>query len=174
MPDLGRIFRVPVWWKGSVRYYQNAYAQCMAICHHFGNPDLLITFTGSADWPEIKSKLSDGQNTADIPDIVCRVFMDKLENLKRDIFQRHVLGPIKAGFLSIEHQKGYVYFKKYLFFVTFIFVVECLMLILWLYWIGISNNSFTTKLAAKEIIRQKCIATATFPQNFLLNLKAMI
>jgi hypothetical protein len=170
MPDLGRIFRVPVWWKGSVRYYQNAYAQCMAICHQFGNPDLLITFTGSADWPEIKSKLSDGQNTADIPDIVCRVFMDKLENLKRDIFQRHVLGPVKAGFLSIEHQKGFIYFENYWFSYYILIVVECLMLILWQYWIGISNSNFTAKLAAKENLHQKCTATATFPQNFLPNL----
>jgi hypothetical protein len=106
-PLLGRIFRAPLYWKGSIRYFQNAYAKCMAICHTFGNPDLLITFTGSTDWPEIKSKLRKGQNPSDIPDIVDRVFMDKLDELKRDIFDRHVLGPAKAGFFSIEHQKGF-------------------------------------------------------------------
>jgi hypothetical protein len=80
----------------------------MAICNTFGNPDLLITFTGSTEWPEVKSKLREGQNSADIPDIVARIFIDKLKELKRDIFQRHVLGPVKAGFLSVEHQKGFV------------------------------------------------------------------
>lgn len=78
----------------------------MAICHEFGQPDLMVTFTGSTDWPEIKSKLRRGQTTADIPDVVTRVFIDKLEELKKDIFRRHVLGPVKAGFLAIEFQKG--------------------------------------------------------------------
>ncbi|CAN1274373.1 ATP-dependent DNA helicase pif1 [Linum perenne] len=38
---------------GSVRYMKQLFLDGMAICHYFGNPDLFITFTSNAQWPEI-------------------------------------------------------------------------------------------------------------------------
>ncbi|CAN1242011.1 ATP-dependent DNA helicase PIF1 [Linum perenne] len=38
---------------GSVRYMQQLYLDAMAVCHFHGNPDLFITFTCNAQWPEL-------------------------------------------------------------------------------------------------------------------------
>ena len=85
---------------------QNAYARAMAICRKEGTPHLLLTFTGSSEWPELKQMNYDGQSVNDRPDTVCRLFMDKLDELLVDIFKKHVMGPTKGGFYSVEHQKA--------------------------------------------------------------------
>jgi hypothetical protein len=91
---------------GSLRYMQDAFGSCMAICKKLGTPHLLITFTGSTEWPEFKEMLREGQTYADRPDICARIFCDKLKELMRDIFHCHVMGATSGGFYSIEHQKG--------------------------------------------------------------------
>jgi hypothetical protein len=106
-PTLGRVYRAPKSFRGSVRYYQDAYARCLAICKKVGTPHLLITLTENTDWPELKHMLRPGQPYCDRPDCCCRLFIDKLHELMKDIFNKHVMGPTLGGFYSIEHQKGY-------------------------------------------------------------------
>ncbi|CAN1812465.1 ATP-dependent DNA helicase PIF1 [Linum perenne] len=52
----------------------------MAICHYFGNPDLFITFTSNAQWPEITNAFIQdvGPCGEDKPSVVVRVFRMKL------------------------------------------------------------------------------------------------
>ncbi|CAN1185183.1 ATP-dependent DNA helicase PIF1 [Linum perenne] len=52
--NLGRII-LPSTFTSSVRYMKQLFLDGMAICHYFGNPDLFITFTSNAQWPEIRN-----------------------------------------------------------------------------------------------------------------------
>ncbi|CAN6826533.1 unnamed protein product, partial [Brassica oleracea] len=53
MNEQGQQFVLPATFTGSPRYMKNMYLDAMAICRHFGFPDLFITFTCNPKWPEI-------------------------------------------------------------------------------------------------------------------------
>ncbi|CAN7030694.1 unnamed protein product, partial [Brassica oleracea var. botrytis] len=53
MNDQGARFVLPASFTGSPRYMKNNNIDAMAICKHFGFPDLFITFTCNPKWPEI-------------------------------------------------------------------------------------------------------------------------
>jgi hypothetical protein len=70
----------------------------MAICRWAGYPDLFVTFTCNAAWPEIQSMLHEVQQTAwERPDIVDRVFHIKLKEFMRDIREREYFGKTLAS-----------------------------------------------------------------------------
>ncbi|CAN1135099.1 ATP-dependent DNA helicase pif1 [Linum perenne] len=73
--NLGRII-LPSTFTGSVRYMKQLFLDGMAICHYFGNPDLFITFTSNAQWPEITNAFIQdvGPCGEDKPSVVVRVF----------------------------------------------------------------------------------------------------
>jgi hypothetical protein len=75
------------------------------MCRAFGQPHLLLTFTLNSNAPEFKLLLDKGQTWADRPDIVARLFMDKQKELKKDILERGILGPVASAFETVEHQK---------------------------------------------------------------------
>jgi hypothetical protein len=106
IPKLGRVYLAPITFRGAKKFYQKKYADAMAICREFGDPHLLITFTGNSDWPELKRMQRPNEKYVDRPDLCCRLYKDKLEEFKRDLFVREVMGPVKAAFSSMEHQKG--------------------------------------------------------------------
>ncbi|KAF8048698.1 hypothetical protein N665_2430s0003 [Sinapis alba] len=53
MNDQGSRFILPASFVGGPRYMKNNYLDAMAICKHFGFPDLFITFTCNPKWPEL-------------------------------------------------------------------------------------------------------------------------
>ncbi|CAN1800450.1 ATP-dependent DNA helicase PIF1 [Linum perenne] len=71
----------------------------MAICQYFGNPDLFITFTCNAQWPEITEAFEEviGNKSEDKPFVVARVFRLKVIALKKDITQKGFFGKTVAG-----------------------------------------------------------------------------
>lgn len=83
---------------GPCYYYQN-YQDCVALCRRFGCPDLFITFTCNAFWPEIEEALAaiPGQHPSDRPDIVDRVFNMKLKLCLDDITKHNFFGPVLGG-----------------------------------------------------------------------------
>lgn len=88
--------------RNKAQYLQDAFA----ICRWAGYPDLFITFTCNAKWPEIQYMLDEaggGQKPADRPDIVDRVFMIKLKELMRDIKEKKYFGETVAS-KSIDYQ----------------------------------------------------------------------
>lgn len=92
--------------RGSREFYQNAYANAMTILRVLHcKIDLLITFTMDPDCDEVLALLPEGQHWYDRPDIVCRIFVDKLKELKEDLTGRNVMGPIIAWFYSLEFQR---------------------------------------------------------------------
>ncbi|CAN1242016.1 ATP-dependent DNA helicase PIF1 [Linum perenne] len=77
----------PSTFTGSVRYMQQLYLDAMAVCHFHGNPDLFITFTCNAQWPELIQAFRDdvGPHSEDKPMLVARVFKMRLGLLKEDL-----------------------------------------------------------------------------------------
>ncbi|KAL6503634.1 hypothetical protein OROGR_025557 [Orobanche gracilis] len=75
----------------------------MAICKKFGYPDLFITMTCNTNWPEIKNFVkSRGQRADERPDILCRVFKMKLDQLMADLKKEKVFGHTDAE-MNVYH-----------------------------------------------------------------------
>ena len=61
---IGRIV-LPPSYTGSPRYYTEKFHNATTIVGRFGKPDLFITMTCNANWPEIKNELIRGQKPQD-------------------------------------------------------------------------------------------------------------
>jgi hypothetical protein len=77
----------------------------MATVRRFGKPDLFITFTCNPKWPEITSCLRPGEAAYMRPDIICRVFKMKFDQLMEDLTKKNILGKCIAHNSVIEFQK---------------------------------------------------------------------
>jgi len=78
------------------------YHDVMAICRTYGNPNLFITMTANPNWQEIKDHLTryGGLSGNDRPDIECRVFKMKLDQLFKDLEKGTFFSPYIAGTLN--------------------------------------------------------------------------
>ncbi|CAL1369355.1 unnamed protein product [Linum trigynum] len=81
---------------GSPRYKYENFQDAMAICRSLGYPDLFITFTCNANWPEIQL-MSDllalrGIKDPNRADAIARVYKMKLNQLMYEIKDRHIFG----------------------------------------------------------------------------------
>jgi len=75
----------------------------IAICKKFGYPDLFITITCNVNWSEIKEfVLPKGLSASDRPDIVCRVFKMKLDEMMTDFKKKDFFGKSNAGMLYMK------------------------------------------------------------------------
>ena len=81
------------------------FQDCMAIVRKYGKPHIFLTYTANGKWKETEESCYPGQITNNRPDIVCRVYNAKLEEMKHDILKNHVLGRVKAYSYVIEFQK---------------------------------------------------------------------
>ena len=102
---IGQHYVLPSTYIGSPRDMQQRYADSMALVRNFGKPDIFLTFTCNPAWPEITRELPFGQKAHHHPRLCARVFNLKLEELKRDLLEQHVLGKVKAYTYVIEFQK---------------------------------------------------------------------
>ncbi|XP_071718873.1 uncharacterized protein [Rutidosis leptorrhynchoides] len=104
---IGKRIILPATHTGSPRYMVQSYQDALALCREFDNPDLFITFTSNPKWPEIEAMLSyiDGQRAPDRPEIVARVFKQKLDAMMADIMKAQIFGTCEAGIYIIEFQK---------------------------------------------------------------------
>ena len=57
----------------------------LAIVNRKGRPNLFITVTMNANWPEITSNVLPGQTAYDRPDLCCRVFKMKLKEIMAEL-----------------------------------------------------------------------------------------
>ncbi|KNZ74844.1 hypothetical protein J132_06066 [Termitomyces sp. J132] len=90
---------------------QQLFQDSMAICRHFGKPDLFLTMTANLKWSEIeeaplKEPAVNGkkQTAADQPDIVARVFELKKNAVVKEI-KEGLFGSCVAYVHTIEFQK---------------------------------------------------------------------
>ncbi|XP_042055868.1 uncharacterized protein LOC121800363 [Salvia splendens] len=102
----GKRIILPSSFVGGARYMVQNYQDAMAICRWIGYPNLFITFTCNPKWPEICRYLaSKGLKSDDRPDIICRIFKVKLDNLIRDLKSKKIFGAVKAVVYTVEFQK---------------------------------------------------------------------
>ena len=95
-------------YRGSKQFYQEKYADCMAMCNELGDVDRLITYTMDPSAPEVQEMLPEEEKWQNHSGALLRLFVDKLDEFERnDIDGREILGPVNGWFRSIEHQIKY-------------------------------------------------------------------
>ncbi|XP_048503029.2 uncharacterized protein LOC104884879 [Beta vulgaris subsp. vulgaris] len=91
---------------GGHSFMRENYQDAMAICRWYGYPDLFITFTCNAKWPEISRFVQKrGLRPEDRPDIICGIFKLKLDQLVKDLKENEIFGRVKAIVYTVEFQK---------------------------------------------------------------------
>ncbi|KAJ3685199.1 hypothetical protein LUZ61_014363 [Rhynchospora tenuis] len=103
--QVGKRFILPASFVGGPRYLFQNYQDALAICRSLGPPHLFITFTCNPAWAEIRRNLIGTQQPTDRPDLVCRVFKMKLNEMIRDIRDRKCFGAVAALIYTVEFQK---------------------------------------------------------------------
>jgi Helitron helicase-like domain at N-terminus len=109
--DRGKRVILPSSHLGSPRHMYQLFQDSMAICCHCRKPDLFITMTTNPKWPEIteallKDETAQGkrQEPSDRPDIVARVFVQKMQALLKDV-RDGLFGKVTGMVYTVEFQK---------------------------------------------------------------------
>ena len=100
----GKPIVLPSSFIGGPRYMVGKYQDAMTISRNTASPDLFVTATVNPQWKEILEALEPGQTTADRPDIVCRVFKLKLDELLKDLIEEEIFGEVAGYAWTIEYQ----------------------------------------------------------------------
>lgn len=103
--NVGSRVILPSSFTGGPRYMQQQFQDATAIVKSRGKPDLFITFTCNPNWPEIQNTIETWQQASDRPDVICRVFREKLDCLMKDIKSRQIFGIVRASIHVVEFQK---------------------------------------------------------------------
>ena len=99
---LGKIVILPASYTGSPRYLQQRTQDAMAYVRQFGRPDLFITFTCNPQWPEVINNLFPRQRAHDRPDLLSRVFRQKLKALMAFLTKGQAFGPVSCYMYTVE------------------------------------------------------------------------
>ncbi|GJX19501.1 uncharacterized protein Tco_0222178 [Tanacetum coccineum] len=102
---VGQLVVLPASFIGGPRDMRRRFLDAMTLVQDDGKPDIFLTMTCNPSWPEILEHLEPGQKAYDRPDVVARVFHAKLEDLKDQLFNKHIIGVVKAHVYVIEFQK---------------------------------------------------------------------
>ena len=88
----------------------------MSIVNRYGKDDLFITMTCNPNWKEISKNLEHYETALDRPDIVVKVFHQKVQEFKKLVIKRGVLGKCIAYTYVIEFQKRGLFHMHLLLF----------------------------------------------------------
>lgn len=102
--QFGQRVVLPATYTGGPRYMFERQSDAMAYVRRMGRADLFITFTTNPKWTEITENCLQGQDPQDRPDIVARVFRQKLKKLL-EFIKKGGFGRLRAFLYSIEYQK---------------------------------------------------------------------
>ncbi|XP_021719151.1 uncharacterized protein LOC110686855 isoform X2 [Chenopodium quinoa] len=103
--NVGHKFILPPSFLGGPRDMKRRYLNAMALVQKYGKPDLFVTVTCNANWPEIKAELSPGEAAQDRPDLVARIFRAKLIALRKKVMKEKIFGKVAAMIYVVEFQK---------------------------------------------------------------------
>lgn len=96
--SIGSRIVLPSSFTGGRRYMFDNCQDAMAICKRCGYPDLFLTVTCNPKWLEIERHLAKSGNSAPYrPDISCRVFRLKLDEMMNDFKAGVFFGKVIAG-----------------------------------------------------------------------------
>ncbi|XP_066164591.1 uncharacterized protein [Oryza sativa Japonica Group] len=107
---VGKRTVLPASFVGGGRNMKRRYMDAMALVQKYGKPDVFLTMTSNPKWDEITRELEPVQTPQDRPDLVVRVFRAKLEDLKKQLFEKHILGKTNmtaSSRLSFQTRKKY-------------------------------------------------------------------
>ncbi|XP_052152036.1 uncharacterized protein LOC127770382 [Oryza glaberrima] len=90
---------------GGPRDKLRRYMDAMTLVRKYGKPDIFLTMTCNPNWEEIIHELKFGQTPQDRPDLIVRVFKAKLEEMKKQLFEKGILGIVQAYTYVVEFQK---------------------------------------------------------------------
>lgn len=93
----GKRIILPSSFTGEARYMVQNYLDAMALCKWYGYPDLFITFTCNPKWPVTRFVTERGLKPEDRPDILCRVFKIKLDQLIKDLRELKIFDRVHSG-----------------------------------------------------------------------------
>nr|XP_051194446.1 uncharacterized protein LOC127307725 isoform X1 [Lolium perenne] len=102
---VGKITVLPAQFIGGKRDFKRRFMDAMALVQKYGKPDIFLTMTCNPNWEEITRELEPGQTPQDRPDLIVRIFRAKLEDLKKQLFKKHILGKVIAYVYVVEFQK---------------------------------------------------------------------
>lgn len=102
---VGQRIVLPSSFIGGPRNMRQKYIDAMTLVQKFGKPDIFLTMTSNPNWPEIKELLMPQEESQNRADLVVRVFHAKLEQLKEEVFKKHIFGEVAAYTYVIEFQK---------------------------------------------------------------------
>ncbi|XP_074298499.1 uncharacterized protein LOC141629383 [Silene latifolia] len=102
---VGKRIVLPPSFLGGPWNMKKRYLNSVALVQIYGKPDLFITMTCNANWPEIKEQLAAGEGSQNRPDIVARVFRAKLLALKNQIVDKRIFREVAAYAYVVEFQK---------------------------------------------------------------------
>ncbi|KAF7841212.1 uncharacterized protein G2W53_003510 [Senna tora] len=102
----GKRIILPSSFTGGFRYKFQNFHDAMTICQKRGYPNLFITFTCNPKWQEIEQFTNQrGLKPTDRPDILCRVFKIKLDQLVDDLMKDKYFGRVIGLIYTVEFQK---------------------------------------------------------------------
>jgi len=104
LDQVGTRIILPSSFTGSTRHMQGICQDGLAVHRWSKGTDQFITMTANPHWPEIEAALLPGQRPEDRPDLICRVFHAKREELKKDV-QGGCFGRCIGLIFSNEFQK---------------------------------------------------------------------
>ncbi|XP_070038425.1 uncharacterized protein [Nicotiana tomentosiformis] len=96
---------LPASFVGGPRDMRRRYMDAIALVQHFGKPNIFLTMTCNPSWPEIEKYLLLTYEVQNRPDLVSRVFREKVEEMKTNIIKRNIFGRVDAFMYTIEFQK---------------------------------------------------------------------
>ena len=102
--ELGQRFILPSSYIGSSRNMFQLYQDSLALARFFSKPDFFLTITANPNWEEITRELLPGQKPKDRPDLIARVFREKIRIILQKI-KSGVLGKHVGHVYTIEFQK---------------------------------------------------------------------
>ena len=99
--QVGQRVVLPATYTGGPKYMHEKQRHAMAYVRRMGRADLFITMTCNPNWPEIVGNLLLGQKSLDRPDLVARVFRQKLRKMIT-LLKKGAFGKVQAWLYSIE------------------------------------------------------------------------
>jgi len=97
--SIGSRVVLPASFTGGRRYMFNNCQDAQALCKRYGYPDLFLTITCNPKWVEIQRHLTNSGNYASFrPDICCRVFHLKLQEMMSDFRKGEFFGKVIASY----------------------------------------------------------------------------
>ncbi|XP_045829948.1 uncharacterized protein LOC123921446 isoform X3 [Trifolium pratense] len=188
--SIGSRVVLPSSFTGGRRYMFNNCQDAMAICKKFGYPDLFLTVTCNPTWEEIQRHLYKSGNSAPYrPDISCRVFQMKLEEMMNDFKKGKYFGKVIASklfYICFFFTYKYVFYTIcklfFLDFITFINLIGLYTIefqkrglphahiLLWLH----RRNKLDSPKSIDSVICAELPDEALYPKLFLAVTRFMI